>query len=237
MPPPAAIAGIPLFSTASPPPVFIPGGMVSQFPPPPLPGPVLSVAPPPTARPVVSPGGTLVPPKLAQRIQKGEFIDMAELSPEKLGQPEETSSRAGEGESRKRKRKRVASILHWVECFNTYIGVIAQLQPARTADLLAYASLVVHAARKFKGDNWMQYDRNFRKRAETHPGIRWAEANPTIWTLAFSRGLIASSVSAWTMTPRAVTSMSHRKKRSRGSRPTSTQEHVNVGHLGKHQSA
>ncbi len=67
--------------------------------------------------PVMSLGGTLVLPKLAQRILKGEFIEMAELSPERLGQPEETSGRAGEGEGRKKKRKRVASNLYWVECF------------------------------------------------------------------------------------------------------------------------
>jgi hypothetical protein len=79
----------------------------------------------------------------------------------------------------------VTSILQWVECFHTYIGVVAQLQPARVMDLLAYASLIVQAARRFKGEGWMQYDNNFRKQAETHPGMRWAEANTSLWTLAF----------------------------------------------------
>lgn len=110
---------------------------------------------------------------------------MAELLPERLGQAEEANKKAGEGENRKRKRTRVASALQWVECFHSYIGVVAQQQPARVADLLAYASLIVHAARKFKGEGWVQYDRNFRKHAETHPGTRWAEANTSLWTLAF----------------------------------------------------
>ena len=76
-------------------------------------------------------------------------------------------------------------ILQWVECFHTYIGVMAQANPTRTSDLLAYASLIVHAARRFKGEGWLQYDKNFRKHAETHPSARWAEANTSLWTLAF----------------------------------------------------
>ena len=131
----------------------------------------------------LTPGGFLVPPKLAQRIWKGNFIDMYELLPEKLGRSEEISSQDLDGT--KRKRRKVTSALQWVECFHTYIGVIAQQQPGRVTDLLAYASLIVHAARKFKGEGWLQYDKFFRKYAEVHPGIRWAEANASLWTLAF----------------------------------------------------
>ena len=103
--------------------------------------------------------------------------------PEKLGQPDDTPNHSGD--KPKPKKRRIASALQWVECFHTYIGVVAQLQPHRVADLLAYASLIVHASRKFKGEGWLQYDRNFRKFAEVHPGTRWAEANTSLWTLAF----------------------------------------------------
>ncbi len=124
----------------------------------------------------------LVPPRLAQKIWVGEYVDMSELLPERMGHGDDTSGRAGET---KRKRRKVSSALQWVECFHTYIGVVAQRQPERVADLLAYANLIVHASRKFKGEGWLQYDRNFRKSAEVHPGIRWAEANTSLWTLAF----------------------------------------------------
>jgi hypothetical protein len=42
-----------------------------------------------------------------------------------------------------KKGDKVTNILQWVECFHTYIGVVAQLQPAWLMDLLAYASLIV----------------------------------------------------------------------------------------------
>ena len=195
MPPPSAIAGVPIFSVAGPAPVFSPGthtaanlhnpnptGMATEGPQ--AQGfitPSVGLDGIPAA---VSPGGNRVPPKLAQRIWSGEFIEMVELLPERLGQAEDSCINVGEGESRKRKWSRMFSALQWVECFHTYISVIAQQQPARVPDLLGYASLIVHAARKFKGEGWLQYDKNFRRHAETHPAAKWAEAN-TSWTLAF----------------------------------------------------
>lgn len=110
---------------------------------------------------------------------------MSELLPEKLGQSDDAISQAGGEADRKRKRTKITSPLQRVECFHAFIGVVAQQQPERVADLLAYASLVIHAARKYKGDGWMQYEKNFRRYAEVHPGIRWAETNPSIWTMAF----------------------------------------------------
>ncbi len=66
----------------------------------------------------------------------------------------DTPSGSNEGERKKSKGTRVANILQWVECFHAYMGVVIQQQPSRALDLLAYASLVVHAARKYKGEGW-----------------------------------------------------------------------------------
>ena len=48
---------------------------------------------------------------------------MYELLPEKLGHSEEISSHDIDGT--KRRRRKMTSALQWVECFHTYIGVIA----------------------------------------------------------------------------------------------------------------
>jgi hypothetical protein len=111
---------------------------------------------------------------------------MAELLPDKLGQSDPAEPLPGTREERRKpKGKRVASVLQWVECFHSYIGVVVQQDPSRVQELLAYASLVVHAARKYKGEGWATYDRNFRKRAAAHPGEKWGELNMPLWTLAF----------------------------------------------------
>ena len=144
---------------------------IASPPPPPHAMSLASVVPggthlnPPTPS-ATTPWGILVPPKLAQKIWRGQFIEMNELLQKKLGQPDEGLGQTSE----RRKKRRVTGILQWVECFHSYIGVVAQQQPDRVVDLLAYASLIVHAAQKFKGEGWQQYDRNFHKFAEVHPG-------------------------------------------------------------------
>ena len=114
-----------------------------------------------------APSGMAIPPKLAQKIWRGDFVEMTELLPDQLGQldPPETSG------SKDADKKRSM--------------VMVQQQPTRTQDLLAYESLVVHAARKYKVEGWTVYDKNFRKRAAAHPGEKRGELNTPFWTLTF----------------------------------------------------
>ena len=60
--------------------------------------------------------------------------------------------------------------------------MVLAIKPGRASDLHGYSSLIVHAARKFKGG----YDINFRKRAAAFPSEQWAEINPTLRQLAFA---------------------------------------------------
>ena len=122
----------------------------------------------------IAPSGVAIPPKLAQKIWRGDFVEMTELLPDKLGQldPPETSGSKG-ADKKRSKGKRVANILQWVECFHSYIGVMVQQQPTRTQDLLAYASLVVHAARKYKGEGWTVFVRFENRKKEQSTSCLW----------------------------------------------------------------
>ncbi len=51
-----------------------------------------------------------------------------------------------------------------------YMGVVIQQQPSRALDLLAYASLVVHAARKYKGEGWSTISVKGRQRTQENTG-------------------------------------------------------------------
>ena len=100
---------------------------------------------------VVGPNSTLVSQALVARIRNNEFIELAELLEDSQSYPDKSNN----GRSKKRK---IASILQWVECFNAYITILDQ--PERVPTLLSYSSLIVHAAKKFRGDGWIQYDRS-----------------------------------------------------------------------------
>ena len=157
MPPPSAIASVPTFTVAgSHIALTAPTSwgstsvtyLVPQF----TVAPSVSAAMADLSTLAIAPSGVAIPPKLAQKIWRDDFVEMTELLPDKLGQldPPETSG-SKDADKQRLKDRRVANILQWIECFHSYIGVMVQQQPTRTQDLLAYASLVVHAARKYTG--------------------------------------------------------------------------------------
>lgn len=125
-----------------------------------------------------------IPGRLAQRIWRGEFIEMEELLPENAARyaSEENPSKAKEKNNTK-----IVSPLAWVECFQAFTAVVACKSPERVPDLLAYSTLIVHAARQFEGDAWLIYDRNYRQQAAAMQLTKWAEVNTSLWTLAFSQ--------------------------------------------------
>ena len=190
MPDPALISGLPLLSASGIqsipfPPLIVASstGAAAHVPPPAINRSPL--APLSVCVPMAGPCAIPIPPKLAQRIWNGEFIDMAALLPECISFHEEEAAKS-DREGTKRVRRKVSNILQWVECFHLYINAICARQPDRISDLLGYASLIVHAARKFRGDGWTQYDKNFRKRAAASPGEQWGVINQSLLALAFS---------------------------------------------------
>ena len=122
-----------------------------------------------------------VPSKLVARIEAGEFIDMGELLPDRVGvsRPDDTGKALT-------KRRTVSGILEWIKCFNVYLAVISRKQPERIPDLLAYETLIIEAHMEYSGDAWLGYDRRFRQCAATDVTKNWAIIDPTLWNLAFS---------------------------------------------------
>ena len=125
-----------------------------------------------------------VPQKLVKRIQAGEFIDMSELLPDRLGinagPPLE-----GDKESKQTKRRQVANILEWVQCFSVFTAVRTQKCPEKTQDLLGYLAPIVEARMEYEGDGWLGYDRRFRQNAAASLDTTWARIDPTLWNMAF----------------------------------------------------
>lgn len=78
------------------------------------------------------------------------------------------------------------SILAWTECFLPYIAIVTKRDSARVPNLLAYASLIISAARHFKGNGWQVYDANFRSQAAVNGLTVWAQTNSLLWTTIFS---------------------------------------------------
>ena len=113
-----------------------------------------------------------VPPKLVERIKAGEFIDMAELLPDRMGTSK--SFIADESTKQKSRRRPVSSIIEWVQCFNTYLAVMCRTCPEKVPDLLAYQMLIIEASIVYEGNAWLGYDRRFRQAAAVNPQMQWS---------------------------------------------------------------
>ena len=126
-----------------------------------------------------------VPQKLVQRIQAGEYVDMPELLPDRLGvnagPPVE-----GDKEDKKTKRRQVTNILEWIQCYAIYMAVRTQKFPDKVQDMLGYLALIVEARMENDGDGWLGYDRRFRQTAAATPDIPWARIDSTLWNKAFA---------------------------------------------------
>ena len=133
-----------------------------------------------------------VPSKLVSKIEAGEFIDMAELLPDRLGVARAVGNEESAGRVAKQKRRVVSNIMEWVQCFGVYLAVISRKQPLRIPDLLGYQTLIIEAYLEYEGDGWMGYDRRFRQRAPANPGQPWACIDTTLWNLAFAAKARAS---------------------------------------------
>ena len=132
-----------------------------------------------------------VPAKLVSKIEAGEYVDMTELLPDRLGICKSTATDDSFKGSRQ-KKKALSGILEWVQCFGIYMAVVCRRKPHRIQDLIGYQTLIIEASLEYQGDSWIGYDRRFRQRAATNPNLVWANTDSTLWNLAFARQASAS---------------------------------------------
>lgn len=137
---------------------------------------------------VLSEGLAPVPAKLVAKILRGDFVDMSELLRDNLeadrrGSLCDTSQPSAV--TPKHSRREVPDLLSWVQCFGTYMGVIASQFPDRVKSLLAYQTLIVREARRCGGRGWQSYDSMFRQQVAGRLDVDWSRLNSTLYAVTF----------------------------------------------------
>ena len=82
-----------------------------------------------------------IPAKLVSKIQKGDFVDMAELLRDNIEADRRRSKESGASTStglQSQSRREVPDIVSWVQCFGTYTSIVVQAHPEKAQQLLAY---------------------------------------------------------------------------------------------------
>ncbi len=102
-------------------------------------------------------GFVVIPAKVVGRIQKGEFVDMAELLSDNIKLAEkclDTSSSADGVAKHTQVRKRelqedAQGLFSWVEAFNMFSCILVGQHPEMVKPLAAYQTLIIREARRF----------------------------------------------------------------------------------------
>ena len=89
--------------------------------------------------------------RLVRKIEKGEYVDMADLLRDNAeAERRRVDQELAPGETR-RPRREVPDLLSWIRCFSSYAGIVARQQPGKTRELFAYMAMVVREARHCGG--------------------------------------------------------------------------------------
>ncbi len=81
---------------------------------------------------ILSEGLAAIPARLVSKIQRGEYIDMAELlqhNLEALHRGTLLEQSAGTSHPSKRNRREVTDLLSWVQCFGSYTAIVMSAHP------------------------------------------------------------------------------------------------------------
>ena len=125
-----------------------------------------------------------VPLKLADRIRRHEFIDMAEMLPEFW-----PMAKSEEGEPKKggpRKLKQITEFHTWLQCFAVYCSVLGSHDPACVPELMAYLITIARVSQDYTGLAWVRYDAAFRRQAAITGNRKWSQINPSLYSICFT---------------------------------------------------
>ena len=127
------------------------------------------------------PGLPLITKKVMEHIQRGEYVDFAELPPAKGKGKLPAHGLEGQvvvvqAADLVRSRRIIPDLATWMQCYAIYVAVKGGHSPDVVPELMAYQAIIAKASRKFKWPSWVVYDQNFRQEAASCAGQSWARA-------------------------------------------------------------
>ena len=125
-----------------------------------------------------------IPPRIAAKVCRWEFVEMYELLPEFWVQKEEeTNAKAA---SRAKAKRRIQDINVWLQCFGLYVSVLATQSPQYVPELMAYMVSILRASQEYEGSAWTTYDAAYRRQAAATGNKQWSKVNPSLYTVCFT---------------------------------------------------
>lgn len=90
-------------------------------------------------------------------------------------------------------RRKVDDLPSWLEAWTVFAAASTAANPQRALQLWAYQDLILSAARRYRFEAVMEYDRSFRRLAEKEPSVRWDRRDPDLYSAAFTGQGVAAA--------------------------------------------
>ena len=126
-----------------------------------------------------------VSPTIQEKIQKGEYVDLALLLSNQQDNLSLHRVEIIQGQLVLKPRQPhnfISSIDQWTSAFIVYIYVYCKAHPSRFLELLKYMHMVRLGAKRTQM-GWKSYDEQFRMRKARYPASSWGKVDYKLWLL------------------------------------------------------
>ena len=133
------------------------------------------------------------------KVQKGEFIDLAKLLPRDRIITEEDNRMQliiKEGASYwvpMTDSLQITGFNHWSQAFRVYTDIFARANPMRASELIQYSHVIHTISQQFTWDNVYMYDKDFRLHMSRHPRRNWSLILQQAWAMRLREPLRSHS--------------------------------------------
>lgn len=129
---------------------------------------------------IAMPLGDHLPQATREKILQGEYVDLFSILYHKVEKNDKDLLDDKEKEIL-RKRKIEQMWTNWLSGYLVYAWVIVQEHPDRGPALFQYMDIIYKVYLNFASDCWLQYDEDFRIRANSKPALPWDQVHSGLW--------------------------------------------------------
>ncbi len=136
---------------------------------------------------VLSEALPVIPAKLVKRVEKEEFVDMADFLKDNM-ELERRRMTAGESSTAgasTTSRREGPDILSWLHSFSMFAAIVSERWPGKSRQLWAYHAVMISEARRCGGKGWLLYDAAFRQQISAYDAVDFSRINQSLYSTTF----------------------------------------------------
>ena len=128
----------------------------------------------------------VVPAKLAKRILRGEYIDMAELLKDNIEAERRRLASTDEGGGPSRGTCRaIPNLLSWLRSYTLLAAIICSKYPEKSREMWVYQATIIGEAKRLGGNGWYLYDSAFRQQISSIEKADFSKINQSLYSTTF----------------------------------------------------